>query len=178
MPTGGSIGATLARPIHGLACGRWLLMLPLSGLSPRKQLASATRPLPWLLRGRAPTVSAALGVTYVGPRPLPLSERGDPVFTVDPLAPEASDPVLRQVQGVRLAAVRPDPTPGQRLYEPGHPDADAQGYVEYPNVNVVTEMVNLMTTSRAYEAGITSIESIKAMARSALKIGQIGRAHV
>ena len=97
--------------------------------------------------------------------------RLDPVFTVDPLAPAASDPVLRQVQGVRLAAVRPDPTPGQRLYEPGHPDADAQGYVEYPNVNVVTEMVNLMTTSRAYEAGITSIESIKAMARSALKIG-------
>jgi len=45
--------------------------------------ASATRALPWRLRGRAPTVSAALGVTYVGPRPLPLSERGDPVFTVD-----------------------------------------------------------------------------------------------
>lgn len=45
--------------------------------------ASATRPLPWLFRGRAPTVGTALGVTYVGPRPLPLSERGEPVFTVD-----------------------------------------------------------------------------------------------
>jgi len=45
--------------------------------------ASATRPLPWLLRGRAPTVTASLGLTYVGPRPLPLSERGDPVFTLD-----------------------------------------------------------------------------------------------
>ncbi|MFO0650554.1 MAG: flagellar basal body rod protein FlgC [Polyangiales bacterium] len=99
-------------------------------------------------------------------------QRLDPVFAVDPVAPEAEDAVLRQVQGVRLAAVRPDPTPGQRMYEPGHPDADPQGYVTYPNVNVVTEMVNLMTASRAYEAGVTSIESIKAMARSALKIGQ------
>ena len=58
------------------------------------------------------------------------------------------------------------------MYEPGHPDANPQGYVQYPNVNVVTEMVNLMTASRAYEAGVTSIESIKAMARSALRIGQ------
>jgi flagellar basal-body rod protein FlgC len=58
------------------------------------------------------------------------------------------------------------------MYEPGHPDADAQGYVEYPNVNVVTEMVNLMTASRAYEAGVTSIESVKSMARAALRIGQ------
>ena len=47
-----------------------------------------------------------------------------------------------------------------------------QGFVESSNVNVVTEMVNLMTASRAYEAGVTSIESIKSMAKSALKIGQ------
>ena len=58
------------------------------------------------------------------------------------------------------------------MYDPGHPDADAKGYVEYPNVNVVTEMVNLMTASRAYEAGVTSIESLKTMAKSAIKIGQ------
>jgi flagellar basal-body rod protein FlgC len=58
------------------------------------------------------------------------------------------------------------------VYDPGHPDANPQGYVQYPNVNVVTEMVNLMTASRAYEAGVTSIESLKSMARSALKIGQ------
>jgi flagellar basal-body rod protein FlgC len=57
-------------------------------------------------------------------------------------------------------------------YDPGNPDANTQGYVQYPNVNVVTEMVNLMTASRAYEAGVTSIESLKSMAQSALKIGQ------
>ena len=57
-------------------------------------------------------------------------------------------------------------------HDPGHPDANPAGYVQYPNVNVVTEMVNLMTASRAYEAGVTTIESIKSMARSALRIGQ------
>ena len=58
------------------------------------------------------------------------------------------------------------------VYEPGHPDANPEGYVEYPNVNTVTEMVNMMTASRAYEAGVTSIESLKAMARAALRIGK------
>ena len=68
--------------------------------------------------------------------------------------------------------MRADQTPGERVYDPSHPDADPTGYVQYPNVNTVTEMVNLMTASRAYEAGVTSIDSIKSMAHSALKIGQ------
>lgn len=99
-------------------------------------------------------------------------QRLDPVFQADPIAQGSTDPVLSSVTTVRLAGVRPDPTPGQLVYDPGHPDANAAGYVQYPNVNVVTEMVNLMTASRAYEAGVTSIESIKSMARSALRIGQ------
>ena len=99
-------------------------------------------------------------------------QRLDPVFVARPVAATSFDPVLRSIKEVSLAGVRPDTTPGEMVYDPGHPDANAQGYVQYPNVNVVTEMVNLMTASRAYEAGVTSIESIKAMARSALKIGQ------
>lgn len=98
-------------------------------------------------------------------------KRKDPVFAAKPLAPGSFDAVLRAADKVELVRVREDDQPGQRVYEPGHPDADASGYVEYPNVNVVTEMVNLMTASRAYEAGVTSIESIKSMARAALKIG-------
>jgi len=97
--------------------------------------------------------------------------RLDPVFAARAVAPGSFDPVLRSIREVNLAGVRPDNTPGALEYDPGHPDANAQGYVQYPNVNVVTEMVNLMTASRAYEAGVTSIESLKAMARSALKIG-------
>jgi flagellar basal-body rod protein FlgC len=99
-------------------------------------------------------------------------KRLDPVFTSEPVSPGTSDPILKNVNEVKLSGVKPDQSPGQLVYDPGHPDANAQGYVEYPNVNVVTEMVNLMTASRAYEAGVTSIESIKAMARSAIKIGQ------
>ncbi len=98
--------------------------------------------------------------------------RLDPVFEAKPIAPRSFDPVLRKVETVELSAVRPDTTPGALVYEPGHPDANADGYVEYPNVNVVTEMVNMMTASRAYEAGVTSIESLKAMARAALRIGK------
>lgn len=99
-------------------------------------------------------------------------KRQDPVFEAKPVATGSFDPVLRRIREVAMTGTRPDPTPGQLVHDPSHPDANAQGYVEYPNVNVVTEMVNLMTASRAYEAGVTSIESIKAMARSALKIGE------
>ena len=98
--------------------------------------------------------------------------RLDPVFTARAVSPNSFDPVLRQVSEVRLARVQRDENPGQLVYDPDHPDADDTGYVEYPNVNVVTEMVNLMTASRAYEAGVTSIESIKMMAQSALRIAR------
>lgn len=99
-------------------------------------------------------------------------KRVDPVFEAKPLRSNAMDSVLRSVMRVELSEVREDESPGQLVYEPGHPDANADGYVEYPNVNVVTEMVNLMTASRAYEAGVATVESVKAMAKSALKIGQ------
>ena len=79
---------------------------------------------------------------------------------------------MRSVMRVEMSEIREDTNPGQLLFDPDHPDANADGYVEYPNVNVVTEMVNLMTASRAYEAGVATIESLKGMARSALKIGQ------
>lgn len=99
-------------------------------------------------------------------------KRLDPVFVAKPAAERTADPVMKAVRRVELTEVRPDESPGQMVYDPGHPDANAQGYVEYPNVNVVTEMVNMMTASRAYEAGVTSIESLKSMARAALKIGR------
>lgn len=98
--------------------------------------------------------------------------RIDPVFEAKSLAPGSFDEVLRNVRSVELSELREDTSAGQLVYEPGHPDANADGYVEMPNVNVVTEMVNLMTAARAYEAGVTSIESLKSMARAALRIGQ------
>lgn len=57
-------------------------------------------------------------------------------------------------------------------YDPSHPDADENGYVSYPNVNLVTEMTNLIDASRAYEANITAFDASKSMAQAGLQIGK------
>lgn len=97
--------------------------------------------------------------------------RLDPVFEAVPLNPG----VIATEGGaslVRVGRIVQDQRPATLVYEPGHPDANAGGYVEYPNVNVVEEMVNMITASRAYEAGVTSIETVKSMARSAIDLGK------
>jgi flagellar basal-body rod protein FlgC len=73
---------------------------------------------------------------------------------------------------VKVAGIEEDQTPPRMEYDPGHPDADANGYVAYPNVNVVEEMVDMITASRAYEAGITALDSAVSMAERALTIGK------
>ena len=66
--------------------------------------------------------------------------------------------------GVQVAGVVEDTTtPLKRVYDPGHPDADAQGYVSMPNVDTVTEMVDLISAQRAYEANVTAMQSAKQM---------------
>ena len=72
--------------------------------------------------------------------------------------------------GVHVDAIRSDPTPFQRRYEPGHPDADAEGYVAYPNIDLAFEMVNMMEASRAYEATVNMMEVSKAMINASLRL--------
>ncbi len=98
-------------------------------------------------------------------------KRIDPVFEVRPLA-GTQGTQAQSVSRVGVSEIREDQRAGQMIYDPGHPDADAAGYVEYPNVNVVEEMVNMIAASRAYEAGVASIEAVKQMAGSALNIGK------
>jgi len=74
--------------------------------------------------------------------------------------------------GVRVVAIAEDSTPPLRVYNPGHPDADADGYVQMPNVNVVTEMVDMITATRAYEANVTAMNAAKQMALRTLDIGR------
>lgn len=76
-----------------------------------------------------------------------------------------------QGYGVRVTNVLPDMSEGPRMFEPSHPDADEDGYVQMPNVNVVTEMVNMIAASRSYEANITAISTTRAMLQSTLGIG-------
>jgi len=70
---------------------------------------------------------------------------------------------LQAARGVKVAGIVQDPTPSRRVYDPGHPDADANGYVRMPNVNPVTEMVDLISSSRAYEADVTAMQAAKSM---------------
>lgn len=75
-------------------------------------------------------------------------------------------------KGVRTARIAEDLSPFKKVYNPGHPDADNDGYVEMPNVDVITEMINMISASRAYEANVTSINTTKSIAMKALEIGR------
>lgn len=74
--------------------------------------------------------------------------------------------------GVEVQSVVEDQTPGRRVYLPGHPDADPDGFVTFPNVNPVNEAVNLISASRGYEANATAVETLKGMAQRALDIAR------
>jgi flagellar basal-body rod protein FlgC len=79
------------------------------------------------------------------------------------------DAYLSQVQ---VSEIREDNRPPIRKFDPTHPDADASGYVALPNINVVEEMVNMMSASRSYEANVTAVKTTKDMAMTALEIGR------
>ena len=68
-----------------------------------------------------------------------------------------------QPGGVEVSGITQDQTPGKLVYDPGHPDADAKGYVRMPNVDTVAEMVDLISASRAYEANVTAMNAAKQM---------------
>ncbi|MFZ5987445.1 MAG: flagellar basal body rod protein FlgC [Bacillota bacterium] len=74
--------------------------------------------------------------------------------------------------GVRVARIVEDKAPFRRMYDPGHPDADEKGYVMMPNVDIITEMVNMISATRAYEANVTAINTSKSIAMKALQIGK------
>jgi flagellar basal-body rod protein FlgC len=75
------------------------------------------------------------------------------------------------LNGVKVDKIITDTTPGTKVYDPTHPDADAQGYVTYPNVNMVVEMTNMLSASRSYEAGLTIVDAARSMAIKAIDIG-------
>lgn len=77
-----------------------------------------------------------------------------------------------QKAGVEVNFIWEDQQPPRLVYDPVHPDANAQGYVAYPNINVVNEMIDLITATRAYEANLTTLEAAKNMAQKALEIGR------
>lgn len=75
-------------------------------------------------------------------------------------------------QGVRITAIKDDPTPFKTVYNPSHPDADADGMVYLPNVDLLKEMVDLISATRSYEANVTALNASKAMFMKSLEIGR------
>jgi flagellar basal-body rod protein FlgC len=99
--------------------------------------------------------SSGSGAQFTLPRPAGVSATGD--GTAD-------------LHGVAVTGIVEDPTPLRKVYEPGHPDADAKGYVTRPNVDAVVEMTDMVAATRAFQANVTAFEATKSMARDALRI--------
>jgi flagellar basal-body rod protein FlgC len=81
--------------------------------------------------------------------------------------------IVSRPGGVQVTKIKADNRPPRLVYDPGHPDANAQGYVAYPDINVVTEMVDLIGASRSYEANISAFNAAKDMFRAALEMGRV-----
>jgi flagellar basal-body rod protein FlgC len=79
---------------------------------------------------------------------------------------------IKGLEGVRVIDVVKDDSPPKVVYAPGHPDANAQGFVRMPNINVIEEMVNMMIATRAYEANVNAFNITKAMYQKALELGR------
>jgi len=101
-------------------------------------------------------------------------KRKDPVFSAVPATSGLKRPFERDgamgLQKVEVAQIREDHSPPRIQYDPTHPDADEKGYVSLPNVNVIEEMVDMVSASRAYEANVTAAQAAKSMAMKTLDL--------
>lgn len=112
------------------------------------------------------------------------TEDGDPyrrkvvTFTEKTLNPTSFGTIFKKARGmdvgdgVKVSSVKEDQSDYTMVYDPSHPDADENGYVHYPNVNIVTEMTNMIDASRAYEANATAFNASKTIAMKGLDIAK------
>lgn len=98
--------------------------------------------------------------------------RRDPLLAARPFEELMDEQLAAGATGVVVDRVVVDPNPPRSQYDPSHPDANAEGYVQMPNIDPVMEMVNMMAASRTYEANVTVLNANKAMAMKALELGR------
>lgn len=102
-------------------------------------------------------------------------KRKDAMFAAMPMENSFSSMLDKKSQpdarGVEVMEIMEDRNPPRLQYEPGHPDANAQGYVAYPNVNVIEEMADMISATRTYEANVTASKTSMAMQMKALELG-------
>ncbi len=89
-----------------------------------------------------------------------------------PFSKQMKTAMDKDLRGVRVESIAVDQRPPKMIYEPGHPDANEDGFVAYPDINVVEEMAALMTVQRGYEANVTTVDTIKSMYTKALEINR------
>ncbi len=88
--------------------------------------------------------------------------------SADPFDPFAAQPA--NVEGVQALGITTDNSPDRLVFDPGNPEADARGYVHYPNVQVVKEMVDMMAASRAYQANVAAIQETRQMGNADIQL--------
>lgn len=93
-----------------------------------------------------------------------------PPLPPSPLSPNGAQQVSSQ--GVQVISIHTDQTAGRLVYDPNNPNANQSGYVAYPNVNLVTEVSDMMGATRAYQANVTALNAVKTMGANALQIGK------
>lgn len=98
--------------------------------------------------------------------------RRDPVFSAEPVADPFASQLERKLRGVSVTRIAEDPRDPVTRYLPHHPDADEDGYVEFPNVNLVEEQANLVGSSRGFEANLLVLAKVRSMSDALLRIGQ------
>ena len=98
--------------------------------------------------------------------------RKDVYFSALPSRGSFQEVLKNKINEVGVTEIVEDPRPFRTVYDPYHPSANKEGYVAYPNVNVIEEMTNMLSASRSYEANISSIKATKSMALKALEIGR------
>ncbi|MGO4184096.1 flagellar basal body rod protein FlgC [Paenibacillus sp. MCAF9] len=100
------------------------------------------------------------------------------MVVIEPLQQSFSNVLSQQMnensaaQGVKVTRIKEDQSPNKLIYNPTHPDADANGYVNMPNVDVTKEMVDMIAATRSYEANVTALNATKSMFIKALEIGK------
>lgn len=98
--------------------------------------------------------------------------RRDVVLTTDTVRSFDAALGMASATGVKVAAIVEDKTPARRVFDPSHPDADKEGFVELPNVNPAVEMVDMVGASRAYQANLTAINLIRDLVSRSLELGR------
>jgi flagellar basal-body rod protein FlgC len=97
--------------------------------------------------------------------------RKDAIFTTNPVASDFASELDSQLQtGVLVSAISIDQRPPEKQYSPGHPDADADGYVAMPRMNPAEDMVDLTGANRAYQANVAAISSVKDMIQKSIDL--------